>query len=84
VIRERGRKPTVADYGLGERAIDCDRLGVIDEGELTERLMATFTTPSHRPPRLPAIATELLALSRQPDVEFKAIEALLEQERERT
>jgi HD-like signal output (HDOD) protein len=46
--------------------------------------MATFTNPSHRPPRLPAVATELLALSRQPDVEFKAIEALLEQERERT
>ncbi len=76
----RGRKPTDADYGLGEHSLDGDRLGLLDESELTERLLQTFASPSYRPPRLPAVALELLELSRRPEVEFKTIEALLERD----
>ena len=75
-----GRKPQDPDYGLGEHTLDCDRLGVLGEKELTERLIGAFESPSYRAPRLPAVATELLALSRKPDVEFDALEALLEQD----
>jgi hypothetical protein len=80
VTTNRGRKPGDPDYGLGEHALDADRLGVLDEAELTERLMATFARPDYRPPRLPVVATELLALSQQPNAEFHAIEHLLEQD----
>lgn len=75
-----GRRPQDADYGLGEHSIDVDRLHLIDEAELTERLIHTFSLPSYRPPRLPAVATELLGISRQHDVTFSAIEALLEKD----
>src|SRR5438093_5537395 len=34
-----GRKPQDPDYGLGEHTLDCDRLGVLGEQELTERLL---------------------------------------------
>jgi putative nucleotidyltransferase with HDIG domain len=72
-----GRKPTDADYGLGEHLIDVDRMHLIDEAELTERLVRTFSAPSYHPPRLPAVATELLELSHRADASFQQIEALL-------
>ncbi|MCP3981208.1 MAG: HDOD domain-containing protein [bacterium] len=75
-----GRKPTDADYGMGEHSFDGDRLGLIDERELTERLLGTFASPSYTPPRLPAVAMELMSLSQKPGVEFKEIEALLERD----
>lgn len=75
-----GRKPTDADYGLGEHSFDADRLGLMDENELTERLVRTFSEPGYSPPRLPAVATEMLALTQQRDVEFSAIESLLEKD----
>lgn len=68
----RGRKSTDADYGLGKHTIDGDKLGLVDEHELTDLLIGTFDSPDHRPPRLPAVAMELMALSQQPDVEFDA------------
>lgn len=75
-----GRKPTDADYGLGEHTFNADNLGLMDENELTERLISTFSNPSYRPPKLPAVATELLSLSQRPDVEFSAIESVLERD----
>jgi HD-like signal output (HDOD) protein len=80
VTGKLGRKPTDADYGLGEHAIDVDRLGLLDEAELTDRLVKAFSAPTYRPPRLPAVATELLALSQKRDVEFLEVETLLEQD----
>lgn len=73
----RGRRPGDPDYGLGEHTIDVDRLHLIDEAELTDQLVRTFALPSYRPPRLPAVATEILAISRRSDVQFRDIEALL-------
>ncbi len=75
-----GRKAHDKDYGLGEHTFDADQLGMINEAELTERLMRTFSAPGYQPPRLPAVAMQLLTLSQQPDVEFSAVEALLEQD----
>ena len=80
VTTYQGRKAGDVDYGLGEHSLDADRLGIVDETELTERLIRTFSHPDYHPPRLPVVATELLALSQQPDVEFPAIESLLEQD----
>ena len=75
-----GRTANDADYGLGEHAFDSDRLGLMDEEELTERLITTFSSPGYHPPRLPTVATELLAYSQNPDVEFNDIERLLERD----
>ena len=74
----QGRKPGDLDYGLGHHSLDADRLGLVDEAELTERLIWTFSLPTYRPPRLPVVATELLALSQRPDVQFHEIESVLE------
>jgi HD-like signal output (HDOD) protein len=78
--RKLGRTPDDPDYGLGEHTIDCDRLGLIDDQELTERLVRTFQAPDYSPPKLPTVATELLALSQNPDVGFDELESLLERD----
>lgn len=78
--RYLGRSKNDPDYGLGKATINADKLGLIGEDELTQRLVATFEAPDYRPPRLPAVATELLALSQDPDVEFGKIESLLERD----
>ena len=75
-----GRKAQDADYGMGEHSFDADSLGLIDDKELTQRLLKTFGAPNYQPPRLPAVAMELMSLARNPDVEFDAIERLLEQD----
>ena len=75
-----GRKPTDPDYGLGEHTIDLDDLGLLSESELTERLVRTFESKHYRPPRLPSVAMELMALAQNPDAEFDEIERLLERD----
>ncbi|ANM29724.1 hypothetical protein ABI59_09250 [Acidobacteria bacterium Mor1] len=75
-----GRTKDQADYGLGEHAFDADRMGLVDKAELTDKLIATFESDSYQPPRLPAVAMELMTLSQNPDVEFKDIEKVLEQD----
>lgn len=76
----QGRSKFDADYGLGDVTIDCESLGIVGEEELTQRIVQVFESPGYQPPRLPAVATELLALSNRPDVEFRQIEALLERD----
>ncbi len=75
-----GRSREDADYGMGEVELDLNELGLLSASELTERLVQTFESPNYKPPRLPVVATQLLALAQDPDVEFSAIEALLEQD----
>jgi len=67
-------------YEGGEHTIDCDELGLLDEAALTDRLLKAFEDPAYHPPRLPEVARELLALMRNPDVDFDSIEALLERD----
>ena len=76
----QGRRSTDPDYGLGEHTMNCDNLGMIDESELVERLLATFKSPNYHPPRLPAVAMELMQLSQNPNIEFSEFEELLEQD----
>ena len=75
-----GRSKFDADYGLGAVTIDCSSLGLVGEEELTQRIVEVFESPGYQPPRLPAVATELLALSNRQDVEISQIEALLERD----
>lgn len=75
-----GRKKTDADYGLGEHTLDMSELSLVSAEELTRRLVGAFESPNYSPPRLPSVATELLSLSQNPDVEFSEIEALLERD----
>jgi HD-like signal output (HDOD) protein len=69
-----------AGYEGGERTIDCDDLGLLDEEALTERLLRAFEDPAYHPPRLPEVARELLALTRNPNASFAHIESLLERD----
>lgn len=79
--RYLGRKPTDSDYGQGDlHTIDCAQLGALDEGELTGRLVQAFRSEGYRPPRLPAVAMELLSLSQKPEVGFDQLESLLERD----
>src|SRR5438105_1542374 len=79
-MTQLGRKREDADYGVGEYSFDSDELGLVDPSDLTERLVSLFHDPGYHPPRLPSVATELLALSQDKDVEFGRLESLLEQD----
>jgi putative nucleotidyltransferase with HDIG domain len=48
--------------------------------ELREGLLALFRSPSYRPPMLPTVAAELLALSQRANVDFDAVASLLKQD----
>src|SRR5512141_3157241 len=51
-----------------------------DTRGLRVRILRLFASPSYRPPRLPQVALDILALSRQPDVDFVSMVALLERD----
>ena len=76
----RSAKETNPNYGQGRASLALDDDVLLDEEELTQRLLATFRGDSYRPPLLPSVATELLSLSQKPDVEIRDITALLEQD----
>ena len=63
---------------MGEYDLDSEELGLVDEGELTEKLVGLFHQKNYSPPRLPAVAMELVALSQKPNVDFDQIHSLLE------
>ncbi len=71
---------TDPEYGRGtveiSEGVPSSRFGL----KLKERLVATFRAPDYRPPMLPAVATELLSLSRQPRVSVAQITKLLSQD----
>jgi HD-like signal output (HDOD) protein len=48
--------------------------------ELTARLRRTFSSPSYRPPLLPAAAVEILQLAQKPDVTFDQVAPVLERD----
>ncbi len=67
-------------YGEGHVELDGDDEIFVDEAELSARLLSTFKDPAYEPPRLPAVATQLLEVSARPDVDFGQIVDLLEQD----
>ncbi len=52
----------------------------LDRDDLTERLKRTFSSPSYRPPVLPAAALEILQLSQRTDVAFSHLAPALERD----
>lgn len=56
----------------GPRVPPCDR------SALHVRLLRLFSSPSYRPPLLPRVALEVIALSRRQDVTFDEVAAVLE------
>jgi putative nucleotidyltransferase with HDIG domain len=75
-----GKRKTDPGYGCGEVTLAFDDDVLLDEQELTHRLLEVFNAPDYRPPTLPSVAMELLSLSQQPEVRFEDIVALLEQD----
>jgi HD-like signal output (HDOD) protein len=66
-------------YGMGEHTIADAALGTgVSVGvQIKTRLLALFRAPDYKPPLLPAVALELMALARKPRVEVSAIVRLL-------
>lgn len=62
------------DYGRGQHSVDV----VCDPSALVAKLRDTFRAPDYRAPVLPAVALELMALSRRDDVQIRDILRLLE------
>jgi len=64
---------------MGEHAIAEESLGtgVSAAARVKERLLGLFRAPDYKPPLLPAVALELIALSRKPRVQVPEIVALL-------
>ena len=52
----------------------------LGEDELTRRLLEAFGSDDYRPPTLPSVATELMALSQKPDVGIDDVTELLERD----
>jgi putative nucleotidyltransferase with HDIG domain len=66
-------------YGRGEITLAEGDLPV-DLEALTQKVSALFQSPTHRPPLPPAVAVEVLELSRQPDARLERIAALLQKD----
>jgi HD-like signal output (HDOD) protein len=49
-----------------------------DTAEVHVRLLRLFASPSYRPPLLPAVALEIMQLSRRPSATFEEVVAILE------
>jgi len=57
------------EYGQGSHTIGEDSVLVESAEKFAQRLRAHFTSPGYIPPLLPAVALEVHALTRQPDVD---------------
>ena len=70
-------RKSAANYGRGEVAIDDD-VGDLLLGP--EELIEIIDAPTYQPPVLPAIALEILAMSRSPDLDLRKVLRLLERD----
>jgi HD-like signal output (HDOD) protein len=64
----------------GEVDLEFAEEVLLEEDEVTERLRQTFSAPDYRPPTMPSVATELMGLAQDPDVDFDDVVGLLEQD----
>jgi HD-like signal output (HDOD) protein len=74
MVNQRQRE----NYGNGSHAIETNELDL--SSTLAERIRKQFASPAYQPPALPVVATKLLELSREADVDFRRICAVLEQD----
>jgi len=75
-----GKQRGQAGYGDGRAAIRAGDDLLIDEEALVAELLARLESPDYRPPTLPVVAVELMALSSRADVAIPQIVALLERD----
>lgn len=68
-----------ADYGRGQHRIKASELLYTPEG-MVALLRSRLVSPSYKPPLLPAIALELLTLTRQQGVSVSEVRQLLERD----
>ena len=79
-LRGQGKKKGEEGYGRGEVAIAAGDDVLLDEDAMVAKLLACVEAPDYRPPTLPAVAMELMELSRRPEVDFADVVKLLEQD----
>ncbi|MBM4382577.1 MAG: HDOD domain-containing protein [Deltaproteobacteria bacterium] len=79
-ILGRGKKKGEEGYGQGRAAIAEGDDVLLDEEALSAELLACLEAPSYRPPVLPAVAIEVMALAQKPDVAIKDVITLLERD----
>ncbi len=65
------------NYGKGSADIETDEA---DLSSLAKRIQVRFGSPAYQPPALPSVATKLLELSHEREVEFRRICEVLEQD----
>ncbi len=71
------RVPAGQDGGEGASRASPGR---ITSNELVQELLATFASPQYTPPLLPAIAMEVLEMSRRPNVDLRKLARLVEKD----
>jgi HD-like signal output (HDOD) protein len=67
------------DFGRGEHRLEASAYELAPEA-LVHLLRETLESPSYRAPVLPSVAVELMKLTRQPQVQLKAVRELLERD----
>ena len=75
-----GKKKGEEGYGQGRAAIAAGDDVLLDEDALVAELLACLEAPTYKPPTLPAVALEVMAISQRPDVAIKDIVDLLERD----
>lgn len=67
-------------YGRGQASIEDADLLLTDPAAVLEKLRAVLEAPTYEPPLLPAVAIELLELSRKEDASFIDVRRLMERD----
>ena len=67
-------------YGRGTHSIRGGAIAAATPEELAEQVLARFAAPGYEPPLLPAVALQLLEISRKSSTTFRDVMGLLEQE----
>jgi len=75
-----GKRRGQEGYGEGRAAIREGDDVLIDEEAMVAELLACLEAPDYKPPTLPVVAIELMALSAKADVDIRDIVKLLERD----
>jgi putative nucleotidyltransferase with HDIG domain len=68
------------NYGNGRHTIAETDGVMVAQLDLDRRIRETFSSPSYRPPVLPAVALDLMQIANSPDVTVPAVVAMLEKD----
>ncbi|NNL84572.1 MAG: HDOD domain-containing protein [Myxococcales bacterium] len=79
-MRKRGKSKGEEGYGQGRAVIAAGDDVLLDQEAMVETLLSCLNAPDYQPPTLPSVATDLMRLSQQSDVEIDDVVALLEQD----